>query len=53
VTREEAQIALVLRMREVRDSLPKYLSPQTILTIQSLDPECIRLAAQADRLWAA
>jgi hypothetical protein len=47
----EAQKALILRMREVRASLPRHVSEETVLIVQSLDPECIRLKASADALW--
>lgn len=52
MTREEAQIALVTRLREVRRSLPPYVTEETILTVQSTDRECIRLKRLADNLWS-
>lgn len=53
MTREEAQIALVTRLREVRKGLPAYVSEETILVVQSTDAECIRLKKIADELWGA
>ena len=47
----EAQIALVKRMRQVVATLPKWVSQETILTVQSTDAECIRLKQRADELW--
>ena len=49
----EAQIALVLRLREIRASLPRYVSEETVQTVMSTDREALRLKAIADPGWAA
>ncbi len=53
MTREEAQIALVLRMREVRASLPRWWSAERQQEAIESDTECQRLLAQANALWDA
>lgn len=53
MTPVEAQIALVLRLREIRAGLPKWVSEETVQVVQSTDAEALRLKAIADPGWAA
>lgn len=53
MTREEAQVALVVRMRAVRAGLPRWWAPERQQAAIEADPECQRLLAQANELWGA